>query len=954
MKQIRLLFYISFLSSTVYAQFQNPPSIKWKQINAKHSKVIFPVEIEKDAQRVANTIDYLYEFQSNSLSAKPKKIPILLFNRTTISNAYAALRPWRSVWYTTPSQFTTSLSCYDWLTLLATHEYRHIVQYTKFNQNFTKFLNTLFGQKGILIGEYSAPNWFFEGDAVCAETGFSLGGRGRIPQFEMAIKTLLLSGEKYSYDKAKFRSYKDYYPSHYQLGWLLTSFGRKKYGKDLWSNVSNHTSKISFWPYAFSLGMKKYTGKNEKKFYNEAMESLAETWKNEYKDLDITEAKTINQKRKKIWTRYSEPYYIPGGDILVKKSDFKSLPCIYRISPDGEERMIRFIDGEKISISGNKIVWARHIPDPRWEYRNYSDIIIFDTNSKIERQLTVKGKFFAPSFSNDGSKIAVVEYLNTSECSLVILDAQTGKEINRYPSKDNEFIRTPSWSEDDDRIVYTNTKYGGTALTILDTKTGNSEEILSHSYENIGLPIFYKNFIIYNSPYSGIGNIYAVDIDSKKRFQITSRKFGAYNPNVQDNKMVFMDYTVEGYDIAEVSLKPSEWKSIENVKSYESERVKTLFKQEQNKNLFDYNLIPQKQFNVTKYKKLKNGIKIHSWGPGTDADSKLFLDIVSANPLNTIFVSAGGEYDVADNTAKTFLNIKYAGIYPVFDLTGSYGLRNNNYLLPVPNSNLYYEDSDIWNELKGGIKITVPLNLSRGLYKSGLKLSSKYEYTQTYGKEYKNPWELFDGSFSSLIYSGTVYSLRQKSLRDINSRFGTIIRMSFTHTPFPDDFNGYQYSTSGILYIPGFFKNHSIKIRGGYEKQKEYIQAEGSNYYWFSSKQSFTRGYDLPAYENMSFTSVEYQLPILYPEFGLGPLLYFKRLRGGVYYDRSVFSPLGFKGETYLYHSVGAELHLELRLFRIDYPIEIGCRVSYLFSPNSDGKEIVPEFLLFGVPLNFK
>jgi len=53
-----------------------------------------------------------------------------------------------------------------------------------------------------------------------------------------------------------------------------------------------------------------------------------------------------------------------------------------------------------------------------------------------------------PVLSPDGARIAVVEFLPNRKCSLVILDADTGNELRRLPSPDNDMIYTPAWSED--------------------------------------------------------------------------------------------------------------------------------------------------------------------------------------------------------------------------------------------------------------------------------------------------------------------------------------------------------------------------------------------------------------------------------------------------------------------------------------------------------------------------
>jgi len=133
------------LFANLHGQGQSPSSVKWKEINTEHAQIIYPEELETEAQRAANLVNYLYDFQAKTLDVEVKKIPIILFNRTTTTNGFAGLRPRRSGWYVTPSQFATALGSDDWFQTLASHEYRHVVQYAKSDMYMTKFLSTLFG-----------------------------------------------------------------------------------------------------------------------------------------------------------------------------------------------------------------------------------------------------------------------------------------------------------------------------------------------------------------------------------------------------------------------------------------------------------------------------------------------------------------------------------------------------------------------------------------------------------------------------------------------------------------------------------------------------------------------------------------------------------------------------------------------------------------------------------------
>src|SRR5690606_1323094 len=103
-----------------------------------------------------------------SLGHNPRRIELLLHNQTAIGNGMVTWAPKRSEFFTITRQDLTSTV---WLSQLAIHDYRHVVQIVKLNQGFTRGLNYVFGQQatGAVIGLY-LPMWLLEGDAVVAET----------------------------------------------------------------------------------------------------------------------------------------------------------------------------------------------------------------------------------------------------------------------------------------------------------------------------------------------------------------------------------------------------------------------------------------------------------------------------------------------------------------------------------------------------------------------------------------------------------------------------------------------------------------------------------------------------------------------------------------------------------------------------------------------------------------
>ena len=151
---------------------QDPCSTRWRQIKTDNFQIIYPDFFEDNAQYLANIYEKLYA-HANTLGIKPKRMSMIVRANGGVSNGNAGWAPKKSELYTAPPQDVSDA----WLEHLCIHEFRHIVQYDKVNQGFTKALYYIFGEQITMavIGVY-VPMWFLEGDATVFETSVGKSG----------------------------------------------------------------------------------------------------------------------------------------------------------------------------------------------------------------------------------------------------------------------------------------------------------------------------------------------------------------------------------------------------------------------------------------------------------------------------------------------------------------------------------------------------------------------------------------------------------------------------------------------------------------------------------------------------------------------------------------------------------------------------------------------------------
>jgi hypothetical protein len=573
---VRLLKRLSFLglffSGAAVAQDSqiqgtNPARLKWNQINTAHFRLLYPDGFERESQRVANTLEHVYAPESKSMGVQPKKISILLQNQTSASNGFVTLAPRRSEFFTMPSQDYNFTGTNEWLSLLASHEYRHIVQMQKSITGFNKAVYFVFGQTALAgMAFAAAPLWFWEGDAVATETAFTSGGRGKIPNFNMLFRTNLLEGRTFNYHKQYVRSYRHNIPNHYVLGYNMISYLRNKTGNpEVWSSIAKRSWNVPFIPFAFSRSIKKETGMNINQLYREMAAEKKKEWQAQVDTLKITSFVRVNHRKGKAYTDYATPQPLADGSIVVIKSGIGNIPEVVVITSDGMEKKMKsqgpVNDAGMLSAAGHRVVWNEFRYDPRWQMRTYSVIKAYDTQTRKSKTITRQSRYSAAALSPDGSKLVTIETSSSYQMKVVVIAYASGEVLKEFPVQPNEFISMPRWSADGKSIVALKTVGGARSVIRYDYETQTANEILAASPENIGHPVLFGNYLFYSSPYTGIDNIFAADLETGKRFQVTCSKYGAYHPAVSpDGKtLYYSDQTRNGFDVVKIEINPSQW-----------------------------------------------------------------------------------------------------------------------------------------------------------------------------------------------------------------------------------------------------------------------------------------------------------------------------------------------------------------------------------------------------------
>lgn len=949
MKKISIFLIFSLQFFHNYGQ--NPSKLKWSQINSPHFRLIFPSNISNTANQTANVLEAIYQPVSRSLGREPRPISIILQNQTTISNGFVSLLPRRSEFIVTPPQDYTLLGNNNWLDLLAVHEFRHVVQNDKALVGATKLTYNLFGNNGLALTSFlTVPNWFWEGDAVGIESSLTASGRGRIPSFDMTLRTQLLTKGAFNYDKAVCRSFKDFVPNHYVSGYFMTTYLKNKYGINAWDKILEGTYRMPFYPFSFSNNIKKNTGLKTEQLYNEAFKDIAEQWKKQVSELIETPVYPYKTIKNNFFTNYQYPQILPDGRVLAIKSGLSDIEQLVVLDTSQREESILklgiFNDSKMLSVAGTKVVWAEFNYDARWTERDYSVIKLYDFNTGKLKSITHKSKLSSPSISSNGIRICAVENSPKNKNALLILDIN-GLEIKRLDNDNNALYINPRWSGNSE--IYAVKLFNGLKTIVkIDIENGIETELFPPIDENIAHPIKQGNYILYNSAITGIDNIFVFDMTSQKKYQVTNRKFGAFNPvfSLDGKTLIFNDFTINGHQIVSMPFEPNKFLTFDENLTKPVKYFGQMVLKEAGENLLKS--IPQTQFEVKKYSRA-NIFNLYSWGVvanSSDANN-LNVGVISQDLLSTTSISSGYNYNANENQGQFYANLTYRGWYPTLNFNYTNGGRQAEFFIDRANP-IDSLRKDKWNQQQIIVGVGLPLNFTHSKYIQNVNLGINAALSEISGYDFnERPNTLTgNGSFNSLIYTFSYSALLKRSNRDIAPQWGFTANFYNRNLLNGSNLNGGITSYQASAFVPGIVKHHSLRIRWAYQNQtgfKNSIGAPNNKLYLFGSPTLFPRGQTYRGFENLTTFSTEYRLPLFDPDWSLGRFLYIKRFKANLFADygygstnynwMEVRDGKQFnlrRSDTKTYNTLGIDLTAQFHIMRFSQQFEVGFRSLYL------------------------
>ncbi|MCD8072470.1 MAG: hypothetical protein LUE10_04730, partial [Alistipes sp.] len=622
------------------------------------------------------------------------------------------------------------------------------------------------------------------------------------------------------------------------------------------------------------------------KLLNETLERLEGHWKTlprQDNSADLIPTGTTS------FTTYSTPVPDGEGSIYALKKDLDSPTRLVRVdaATGGEKRLARLgeVNTGLVRV-GDKLWWTEYRQSTLWEQRVNSQLRYYDLATGKQGAVKGTGRVIFPTESREGDEPAYIEYDRTGFYSIVTPSF-------RYDLSDSLSVHGFSYDRLTDAYYFLALSDCGMWIGTPNEKTRVADifMVTPPTYAALSDLRASDGKLYYTSIVSGRDEAHMFDPAQGKNYRITASRFGSFSPAPVPGTGDFtvITYTSEGYMLA---LQKGSASPMEEVPAGAAPL-----------NLFNPAKVTWDVMNIDtvklgsgdkgrkvgRYRKFPHQLQFHSWSPfwfdpeGLLEEDRLNIYIgataFSQNLLNSTVTTLGYKYTDRGSLFNAGLN--FYGLPVKFAVDAEYGTMSQS--VSIPSNVIILGGLPLKNHFRIYGRAYLPLLLSSGYNIRWLTPSFDIEHQNVYYYKPSADSRFLTGTGIQKFRFSVTYSENVRMAhRDFLPRFGYAVRISNTFTPLNDYYGGIA-SLYGRVYLPGILPHNSLMIRGALQKQSTAL-------YNFRQKDIFPRGahYSV-APDRYGAFAVDYQFPFWYPDGGINSVVYFKRIRANVFYDRARF-----------------------------------------------------------------
>lgn len=862
----------SLLFAQYYDQGQMPFSIKWRYIKQDQVRVVYPDYFEKKAVTVMGLLDTVRRSVSYGMTHGAINISVILKTENPQSNGVVMWAPRRMELITMPDINTYAL---PWLKQLASHESRHLVQYSNLNRHFLKGLSYVLGEQAGFLGLALVPLWYIEGDAVMTETQMATFGRALQPSFTMDYRAYFTEGKmpRFTQDKWFCGSYKDNIPDHYHMGYLMVNHSHNLFGKNVWNDVSRYTSKYPYLLFTTNIALKKYYGSSVRRIYKDMMPYLENYWRS----IPIPEPSGERiPTRTTSYTTYTNPIPVDDKFVVAFKKDMDRPGRLVKVDLRTRKEKVLSYTGlfnTHMSRRGTELLWTEYRSSLFWEQRQFSVVCKYDFATGRVKKITRREIALYPLRMPDG-ELSYISYDYTGFYKLHVGD-------RTFDLPDTLSVHGLAYDDISGRMAFIGLSDAGMWIGDIDINSGRIQQLTAPSSVTISDLRASWSKLYYGSIESGRDEVHVYDLTSGRESRITTSPYGSFDGAVSNSgTLYYTTYSRRGYLLAKQKITEDSLKPVSPSLVPQNVINPPMKKWEGMLNLDTVKIEPS-AVKHSAQKRFNNGLRlfnVHSWAPIEYDPNQIFdkdemgyragFTIMSQSLLSNMMSYVS--YGWADGDGRLRASLQYYGMAPKFDLTFQYGGGYSS-VVGGPSAgaskHTYFSiDASVF----------MPFNLSGGYWHS--QITPLVTFSHTNDRLYDPAEGDYSSGYDKLLSRIQFASNTRLAERDFLPKWGVMARGTNINAPLVSSLSN-LWSLFGRAFLPGVMRHHSTSIRCA-------VQTQSDAYYSFKFKELLPRGAsdDFAARRYLALSG-DYQFPLWCPDYGINSILYFKRIRLNLSYD---------------------------------------------------------------------
>ena len=543
------------LSSSAPASDRYDPRLRFTTTRTAHFDIHAHQGEEALARRLAVIAERAWARLEPTLGRPRGRVHVILVDQTDLSNGWATPFPYNTIEITAAPPPLESLigNTPDWLEVVFTHEYTHILHLDR-SRGLMQGVRFVLGRNPIAFPNGFLPEWQVEGLATYEESRMT--GQGRVPagDFRAIVNTAAARGRFEPIDRAS-GGLTDWPSGHasYAYGAYFHQYLVDRFGEQRLSQLADATAGRV--PLLGAGAFRKTFGTPVGQLWHEfarAREHAAPA----SSQTDARAARLTHQGFTVVSPRR-------GGDgaLYYGVTNPDGFSSLLRLAPDGSTKRLAWrAGGSRVSIQGDWVVFDR-VERVR-SAALYSDLYAVRTDGAGLRRLTREARASDPDLSPDG-RVVVCTLQSGGRRVLALVDFTASPAVPRVLVDDPESdFGGPRWSPDGRRIVAQRRHAGSYELVVIDASTREARTLISRPDTRLVTPSWSDDSTILFAagPAGSPFNIFALDLTSGSIRQVTDSTSGAQFPELAaDGTLIYVGYTPDGYDLFSGSTNPSTW-----------------------------------------------------------------------------------------------------------------------------------------------------------------------------------------------------------------------------------------------------------------------------------------------------------------------------------------------------------------------------------------------------------